>query len=134
MEESLRQFVWQRATGCCEYCRLPQSSTLLPHGIDHIIAQKHDGPTVSDNLCLACYSCNAYKGPNIAGLDPRTNQLTRLFHPRRDQWDEHFFWDGPILIAKTPLARATIAVLRINQPQRVAHRQLLSIQGVFPPR
>ncbi len=58
MEESLRQLVWQRAAGRCEYCWLSQQHTLLPHQIDHIIAQKHAGPAVEGNLCLACYYCN----------------------------------------------------------------------------
>jgi hypothetical protein len=25
-----------------------------------------------DNLALACHHCNLHKGPNLAGVDPRT--------------------------------------------------------------
>ena len=42
---SLRDQVRQRAKARCEYCQLPQTCTVLPHEIDHIIAQKHRGQT-----------------------------------------------------------------------------------------
>jgi 5-methylcytosine-specific restriction endonuclease McrA len=56
----------------------------LPFQIDHILAEKHGGETVESNLALSCPHCNRFKGPNIAGVDPATAQLTRLFDPRRD--------------------------------------------------
>jgi hypothetical protein len=133
MEESLRRSVWQRARGCCEYCRLPQQLTLLPHQIDHIVARKHGGQTTEENLCVACYRCNVHKGPNIAGVDPQSGEITRLFDPRRDRWEEHFHWDGPTLVGTTGVGRATIAVLEINSPERLAHRAMLIAEGVFPP-
>jgi hypothetical protein len=77
---------------------------------------------------------NNHKGPNIAGLDPRTEKLTPLFHPRRHKWDRHFRWDGPVLIGLTPMGRTTIAVLEINLDYRVAFRQRLIDEGIFPPR
>lgn len=73
-----------------------------------------------------------YKGPNIAGIDPSTSEITRLFHPRQDVWDEHFQWDGPELIGLTAIGRATIDVLAINLPERVEHRRLLLAAGVWP--
>lgn len=130
---SLKDDVWNRAAERCEYCHLPQAATLLPHEVDHIIAQKHDGETCSENLCLACYSCNAYKGPNVAGIDPETGDVVRLFHPRRDVWSEHFRWNGPILIGLTAIGRVTIRVLRVNQPERVQHRELHAAIGDWKP-
>ena len=129
---SLRQEVWQRAKRRCEYCQLPQALTVLPHELDHIVALKHRGETSLDNLCLPCAQCNAFKGPNLAGRDPETGQVTRLFDPRRDDWSEHFHWAGVVLAASTPLGRATVAVLNINAPERVQHRQLLRAAGLFP--
>lgn len=126
---ALRDEVIRRANNCCEYCQLAQAVTLLPHEVDHIIAQKHEGPTTSENLSLACYSCNSFKGPNVAGVDPVTQEICRLFHPRRDMWSEHFFWDGPTLTARTTVGRTTLAVLRINQPERVELRRLLLLSG-----
>ena len=130
MDESLRHFVWQRANNSCEYCRVPQQFDILPFQIDHVIAEKHHGLTAEDNLALCCYGCNAYKGPNIAGIDPKTGQLTRLFHPRKDEWDVHFEWVGPMLAGRTEVGRTTIDVLKINFPDRLEHRMLLIASGV----
>jgi len=105
----------------------------LTFEVEHIIALKHGGRTRADNLALACYPCNAYKGPNIAGIDPHTESLVRLFHPRLDDWHNHFVYNGPQLVGKTDVGRATIVVLRINLRIRVQFRRLLIAEGVFPP-
>jgi hypothetical protein len=132
MDEPLRQLVRQRAHHSCEYCRVPQQFDILPFQVDHIIAAKHHGQTTDNNLALSCYGCNVYKGPNIAGIDPETGKLTRLFHPRQDEWDEHFEWDGPVVVGRTVIGRATIDVLNINISERVEHRRLLIVSGVLP--
>ena len=67
----------------------------------------------------------------MAGLDPDTREIVRLFHPRRDNWAEHFLWDGPQLKARTQIGRVTIAVLMINAPDVVAVRGALQDEGVF---
>ena len=105
-----------------------------PFQIDHIIAKQHGGSTASDNLALACIHCNRFKGPNIAGLDPESGEIVRLFHPRRDRWTEHFSWDGPRLEARTSIGRVTIALLLINDPEIVAVRKALQEEGVFERR
>ena len=133
MERALEQLVWERAGRRCEYCRVAQEHDRLPFEIDHIIAKKHSGPTRAANLCLACFADNNHKGPNIAGLDPRTRRLTPLFNPRRHKWSRHFRWDGPVLVGRTPIGRTTIVVLEINLDYRVAFRQGLIEEGVFPP-
>jgi hypothetical protein len=133
MDEALQQQVWDRAGYACEYCRMPQHLDLLPFQIDHIIAVKHHGPTAAHNLALSCFSCNSYKGPNIAGLDPTSGAMTRLFHPRLDEWAMHFAWNGPELVGRSAIARTTIDVLNINLPDRVEHRRLLLAAGLFPP-
>jgi len=133
MNLRLERLVWRRARRVCEYCQMPQEYDDLPFQIDHIIARKHGGLTTARNLSLACFLCNNHKGPNIAGRDPRTGRIVRLFHPRRHKWQEHFQWDGPRLVGRTAIGRATIAVLEINLTQRVALRQALIDEGLFPP-
>jgi hypothetical protein len=123
--------VWQRAQARCEYCRLPSVFHPAPFQTDHIIARQHGGRTVADNLALACIHCNRFKGPNIAGIDPDNAEIVRLFHPRHDIWTEHFIWDGPRLEALTPIGRATIALLLINDPEVVAVRKALQEEDVF---
>jgi HNH endonuclease len=124
--------VWDRAGRACEYCGLPQWLDLLPFQIDHIIAEKHHGPTEAENLALSCLNDNLHKGANIAGLDSETGALTRLFHPRQDIWNEHFAWVGTELMGRTAVGRTTIDVLAINMPERVEHRRLLQRAGLFP--
>jgi hypothetical protein len=86
---------------------------------------------VLSNLALSCLHCNKHKGPNIAGLDPLTNRLVPLFHARRQQWDRHFAWDGAMMVGQTRTGRATIQVLAINDPDAVAFRAELMLEGVF---
>jgi len=133
MERALREQVWQRAEARCEYCRMPQQFADAPHEIDHIIAEKHRGQSVLDNLALACFHCNNHKGPNIAGVDPATGQVVKLYNPRYDRWAENFAWRGPILEGLTEVGRATVEVLEINLRHRVVHRQALIDEHVFPP-
>lgn len=76
--------------------------------VDHVVAQKHGGSTTADNLCFSCFRCNVHKGLNLTSVDPLTAATVRLFHPRRDVWEKHFHWEGPILAGDTPIGRATI--------------------------
>jgi hypothetical protein len=133
MDKALERQVWQRARSCCEYCLMPNEYDDAPFEIDHVIARKHDGPTVGNNLALSCFNCNSFKGPNIAGHDRRTRKLTPLFNPRRHSWARHFRWQGAYLIGRTAIGRVTIAVLKINDPLRVELRQNLLDEGAFPP-
>ncbi|MCC7421069.1 MAG: HNH endonuclease [Planctomycetaceae bacterium] len=123
-----------RANHCCEYCRVPSRFDLLPFHVEHVISKKHHGRSVLSNLALSCPACNLFKAANIAGMDPESGELTRLFHPRSDGWDDHFQWNGAVLVGKTAVGRTTIDVLEMNQPERVRHRELLIQLGGFPPQ
>lgn len=123
--------VRERAGQRCEYCQMPASCDPIPFEIDHIIARKHGGATEPGNLALSCFSCNVHKGPNLAGLDPLLEVLTRLFHPRADAWAEHFAWQGPTLLGLTAIGRTTIAVLVINASHRQALRAALQEEGIW---
>jgi hypothetical protein len=50
----LRRLVRLRAQDCCEYCLIPELMTLAIHEVDHVIAEKHGGPTDEHNLAFAC--------------------------------------------------------------------------------
>lgn len=131
MDAALERLVRQRAAGRCEYCRLPQAGSRVPFEIDHIIARQHRGRTISRNLAISCLYCNAYKGPNISGLDPATGKLTPLYHPRRHKWSYHSRHDGGTLIGRTAIGRTTVEVLRINLPNLMALREALMAGGLF---
>jgi 5-methylcytosine-specific restriction endonuclease McrA len=126
VSDQLRKLIAARANNCCEYCQLAESESAFVHQVEHIIARKHRGETSPENLCLACFECNEFKGSNIAGLDPETGELARLFHPRVDNWNEHFEWHGARLVGLTAIGRTTIEVLKINEFERLTHRRLIS--------
>jgi 5-methylcytosine-specific restriction endonuclease McrA len=130
MAESLEQIIRRLAFNRCEYCHFPESATRLTLVLDHVIARQHQGKTELGNLALCCGRCNQSKGPNIAGIDSHTGSITPLYHPRRDLWSDHFRYDGAILIGQSASARATIAVLAINAPIRIATRQALLDAGL----
>jgi hypothetical protein len=111
---------------------LPNALSLAPFEIDHVIPRKHGGLTVEDNLALACFYCNRYKGPNIAGFDPQSRVMSRLFDPRRDAWEQHFQWHSTRITGITEIGRATVEVLRLNHPEMLLVRELLREEGVFP--
>jgi len=128
-----KQAVRAKAGDCCEYCRLSQSGSFARFHVDHIIALKHGGTDADDNLCLACPDCNAHKGENVAALDPLTHDATKLYNPRQQKWDNHFrINSNATLTGLTPVGRATIRVLRINDEERVKHRLVELIAGDYP--
>jgi hypothetical protein len=57
----------------------------------------------------------------------------RWFNPRRNRWSDHFAWNGPHLVGKTDIGKATIDVLAINIRYRVAIQTALIEKGIFPP-
>jgi hypothetical protein len=105
----------------------------LPFEIDHVIALKHDGKTTAGNLALSCNYDNSFKGSDIAGLDPKSGKLIRLFYPRLHRWHYHFCWSGPLLLGRTAIGRTTVELLQINNPLRAEQRRSLILAGLFPP-
>jgi hypothetical protein len=123
ISESTKTQVRERAGNRCEYCQLHQSdSPLAVLHIEHILPKKHGGSDEMDNLALACIDCNLHKGPNLAGIDPQTDELTELFHPRRQQWDAHFAWDGITIVGRTAIGCTTVRVLEMNSDDQLELR------------
>jgi hypothetical protein len=130
---TLRREVIQRAGGCCEYCLSDTTDRGVDFAIDHVIAEKHGGPTQLDNLCLSCYWCNSFKGSDLSSVDwDGDNEITPLFNPRLDHWDDHFTLDGLRIVALTAIGRVTAFLLQMNAPQRIKERRLLIELGSYP--
>lgn len=129
MDVATRELVRRRAGYRCEYCLLPQSYSVLPHHIEHIIAKQHGGTDEPQNLALACHRCNLQKGPNLTAIDPRTGQVEALFHPRHDEWARHFRFSGLHIEGTTAVGRATVQLLAMNDARRVELRAELAIRG-----
>jgi 5-methylcytosine-specific restriction endonuclease McrA len=127
----LRRVVRQRARDTCEYCLIPESMTLATHEIDHVIAEKHGGPTEAGNLALACALCNGFKGSDLASIDAESGAIVPLFNPRRDRWTEHFRLEAGRIEPLTASGRATVRLLQLNHPHRVEERLLLVAAGMI---
>ena len=133
LAKAVRQLVRNRAGNCCEYCRLPATAGTVPFHVDHIKPVKHGGLDDTDNLCLACYKCNAHKGHDLVGFDPQTGELTRLYHPREQRWEEHFTIQADMRIqGLTSQGRTTVRILQMNDEDRLENRQLLAEIGEYP--
>jgi hypothetical protein len=106
---------------------------LAPFLFDHINPVKHGGTDDTDNLCLACYKCNAHKGHDLVGFDAQTGELTRLYHPREQRRGEHFTIQADMRIqGLTSQGRTTVRVLQMNDEDRLENRQLLAEIGEYP--
>lgn len=123
MHDRLRQLVRRRAKDCCEYCQLRQDQEPLSFHIEHIIPRKHGGKDLSNNLALACHHCNLHKSVNLSGLDPKTEKMVRLFHPRLDDWGDHFTNRNGEIIGLSAVGRTTVTLLRMNEDGRLELRQ-----------
>ncbi len=122
---ALRNSVYKRADGRCEYCRISEAVSFAKHQIDHIIAEKHGGQTVEENMALSCALCNKYKGSDLTSIDGKTGAIVPLFNPRKDVWSEHFKIENETFIGLTLNARATIQLLQINNSVRIEERRIL---------
>lgn len=123
MSPATRARVRERAGNRCEYCHLRQEdSPLAMLHVEHIVPRMHGGSDDLDNLALACIDCNLHKGPNLTGIDPETQRVTELFHPRRYRWDDHFQLQGLYLIGQTVIGRTTVRVLQMNSEDQLALR------------
>lgn len=123
MTAATRALVRQRADYRCEYCQTHQEdSPLAALHIEHIRPLKHGGTDDASNLCLACIDCNLHKGPNLTGIDPLTDEVTLLFHPRQQRWDEHFRWEEIYLVGQTEVGRTTVRVLGMNSEEQLELR------------
>jgi hypothetical protein len=121
---ALRRQVRERASGRCEYCLLTEVKAFFPHEPDHIIARKHGGQSVLNNLALACFDCNRFKGSDLASIDPLSGALSPVFNPRIHQWTEHFRLDDGHIVPLTTVGRPTERLLQLNLAHRIEIRRL----------
>lgn len=131
---SLRELVFQRAAGHCEYCRVNQRDITIRHAMDHVVPLAHGGETDERNLALACMHCNRAKGSNLSGVDPLTRRIVPLYNPRRQRWNTHFVLEAGAIVGRTPTGRATAKLLRMNDPKRLEERLYLQTIGHYPDR
>ena len=106
MDSANRTIVHEHASHRCEYCRIDQvADPLFRLDVEHIVSRQHGNSDDLSNIALWCGHYNRLKGPNLAAIDPETGQLTRLFNPRTDSWDEHFVLSSGTVRGQTRLAQ-----------------------------
>ena len=88
----------------------------------HVIPRKHGRDEGLDYLALAYIDCDLHKRPNLPGIDPISGEITVLFNPRGDRWDDRFRWEGVFLRGSTAMGRTTIEVPQINSDDQMGLR------------
>jgi hypothetical protein len=104
------------------------SASILFH-VEHVRAKQHGGTERLDNLALACPNCNWNKGANISAVDPVSDAVVMLFNPRTDSWSDHFAFEHIRIVGRTAIGRATVGLLRLNEPHRLEVREELALRG-----
>src|SRR5262245_14856831 len=120
----------------CGYCLAPQHYVLQVLEIEHIVPTAKGGANHEANLWLACRLCNNAKGTKTHGVDHETNRRVRLFNPRKQRWQRHFYWsqDFVRVIGRTACGRAAVAALNLNNEIALAVRQNWVRAGWHPPK
>ena len=133
--KKVRQQVSAEAGHRCEYCRTSRLVIGIPLVMDHIIPQSAGGDDERENLAAACYRCNEFKGTKTHAIDSGTGELVPLFNPRLQLWTEHFTWvnGGTHIVGLTPIGRATVIALRLNNEYVVEARILWIARDWHPP-
>ena len=128
----LRRLVAQRADNLCEYCLIAEHDTILGCAIDHIISIKHGGSSNIDNLAYCCVYCNRFKDSDIGSIIIDKKEFVRFYHPRWDNWLEHFHLEDYLIQPITDIGEVTARILGFNQQSRLLERQLLISKNKYP--
>ncbi len=130
-----RRRLAKKAKNRCGYCHTQESVSGVHLTLEHIIPQSKGGESKEPNLWLSCRLCNESKGVYIDFLDTESGSIVPLFNPVTQNWTDHFSWieAGARLAGLTPIGRATIAALDLNDEFRVRSRAIWIEAGWHPP-
>jgi 5-methylcytosine-specific restriction endonuclease McrA len=133
--KALRERVAAQAKYRCGYCLTSTRITGIAMEIEHINPEAMGGPTVEDNLWLACTACNLHKSDRVVAADPDTGEVVHLYDPRHQNWREHFKWSnaGDLIIGLTATGRATVKALHLNRRDLALARLNWVSAGWHPP-
>jgi hypothetical protein len=114
----LRRLVIARAGRRCEYGLIHEDDTYFGCEVDHVVSEKHGGPTVVENIAYACLVCTRYKGSDLGSILVPSGDLIRFFHPRLDAWSDHFTSEGAIIKPRSAIGQVTERIFRFNLASR----------------
>ena len=120
-----------QADWLCEYCLIAEQYTYYGCQVDHIISEKHGGPTDASNLAYACVFCNRGKGSDIGSVTS-AGIFCRFFNPRTDRWGDHFRLSGVKIEARTDIGEVITRILLFNAVDRLLERQALTLRRLYP--
>jgi HNH endonuclease len=132
ISDVVRAFVSRRAEHRCEYCRFHEDDMFIAFPVDHIIAVKHGGGNEPENLANTCQHCNQHKGTDLTTFLDAYHDIEVLFNPRIHVWTDHFEVGNGEILPLSRIGRATIKLLRFNDPDLIILRQILIQAGRFP--
>ncbi len=132
---SLRNQIRELDRDRCSYRQTRETLSGIPLTFDHIYPISKGGVTSLKNVCLACRSCNEFKGYSVTGQDLLTQEIVSLFNPRTQKWQDHFYWsnDGTKVEGKTSVGRVTVLALQMNHKAIVTARRRWVSVGWHPP-
>jgi 5-methylcytosine-specific restriction endonuclease McrA len=82
--------------------------------IEHVVPRVKGRHSNSNNLALACPSCNLHKADRVSSQPSSSITAVAFFNPRSEVWADHFEWDDYTLVGKTEVGRVTIQALDLN--------------------
>ena len=128
----LRNLVFARDKGRCQYCHLCQRGQGSIFHINHVVPKSKGGETKEENLVLQCPHCSMHKSNKMTLVDAVSGKESGLFHPLRDEWEKHFVlvFDGTCR-GTTPVGRVTVRALEMNRPIILVARLLQIRQGLL---
>src|SRR5262249_14807360 len=135
ISEAVLQRLRRQAGTRCGYCRTSAQIIGQPLTVEHLLPIALGGSSDEDNLWLSGRRCNEFKGVQVEALDLETGLAAPLFNSRRQAWHEHFAWSksGTQIIGLTPVGRATVIALKLNNTEIVSARLLWVGAGWHPP-
>ena len=104
-KKNLREYMYDKQNKLCAFCRIHVPLACVPMHREHIV-YKNEHPQwmfLPENLCVACPTCNEFKGTTEVLEDPQTvsypNKSTgfKIIHPLYDKYSDHIELVGDVL-------------------------------------
>lgn len=149
-KKNLRKDIYEKQNKLCAYCRIHVPAACVPMPIEHIV-YKDNYPQwmfLPENLCIACPTCNIYKGATDVLTNPqiRTYPITsdgfKIIHPLYDRYSDHIELIGGILyrgktskgkftIKTCHLYRVELAEERVDQKMYYQHKSNIIVELIY---
>ena len=130
-KKNLREDMYEKQNKLCAYCRIHVPLACVPMHREHIV-YKDEHPQwmfLPENLCVACPTCNEFKGTHEVLEDPRvatypkTSAGFKIIHPLYDKYSDHIELVGDVLYkGKTPKGVFTIEKCHLYRAELAEER------------